>query len=218
MSFILDALKKAESENQRQGAPTLVSARIAPARRRVPAWALGLGVVLLVNLALLAWLLTRAPARGVAAPGAAPPAQPQAFVGAAGAAVMPAAPAAAAVQSAAATTPAAAVVAEPRSAAGVATDAVNPADLEPAVAPAAGAAGEHAAPALRHYDEIASTMPPLRLDMHVYSGNAAERYAFINMQRVREGDSTTDGALVRAITREGVVLEYHGTEFLLGRQ
>ena len=90
--------------------------------------------------------------------------------------------------------------------------------IQPAVAPPPASAGAHAGESLRRYNEIASTMPPLRLDMHVYAANAAERYAFINMQRVREGDTTSEGATVRAITREGVVLEYRGTEFLLGRQ
>jgi hypothetical protein len=61
-------------------------------------------------------------------------------------------------------------------------------------------------------------MPELRLDLHVYASNPADRYAFINMRKVREGDITPEGVQVRQITREGVVLEYHGAEFLLGRQ
>ena len=58
----------------------------------------------------------------------------------------------------------------------------------------------------------------MRLDLHVYATNPAERYAFINMHKVHEGDTTAEGVQVREITREGVVLDYRGTEFLLGRQ
>jgi hypothetical protein len=38
------------------------------------------------------------------------------------------------------------------------------------------------------------------------------------MHRVREGDTLPEGAHVQQITREGVVLEYRGTEFILGRE
>ena len=38
------------------------------------------------------------------------------------------------------------------------------------------------------------------------------------MHKVREGDVTSEGVAVKEITPEGVVLEYQGTEFLLGRQ
>ncbi|HEX9473134.1 MAG TPA: general secretion pathway protein GspB, partial [Steroidobacteraceae bacterium] len=62
------------------------------------------------------------------------------------------------------------------------------------------------------------TLPPLRLDLHVYAANPADRYAFINMHKVREGDLTPEGVRVSQITREGVVLDYRGTEFLLGRE
>ena len=50
MSFILDALKKAESERNRASGPVLVDVRIAPPRRRLPAWAWAMGAVLLANL------------------------------------------------------------------------------------------------------------------------------------------------------------------------
>jgi len=59
MSFILDALKKSESERQRDAAPTLTRAAWAPARRREPpAWSLFVIAVLLVallGLGLFAW-------------------------------------------------------------------------------------------------------------------------------------------------------------------
>ena len=59
---------------------------------------------------------------------------------------------------------------------------------------------------------------PSRLDLHVYAARPAERYAFINMHKVREGDVTPEGVHVLEITNDGVVLDYRGTEFLLGHQ
>jgi general secretion pathway protein B len=59
LSFILDALKKAESERNRQSGPVLMDARLAPPRRHLPAWSWALGIVLLANLAILGWLLLR---------------------------------------------------------------------------------------------------------------------------------------------------------------
>ena len=59
---------------------------------------------------------------------------------------------------------------------------------------------------------------PLRLDIHVYSDVAAERFVFINMVKHREGSTTADGLSVDTITRDGVVLSYRGRRFLLPRQ
>ena len=53
MSFILDALKKSEAERARKSGPTLIDMRIASPRRRVPVWVAALGLILLVNLAVL---------------------------------------------------------------------------------------------------------------------------------------------------------------------
>ena len=77
MSFILDALKKSENERQRTIGPSLADAplRIAPTER--PWWAIAVAALLVVNLAVLAFVLLRhedpAPAP-VAPPQASPPA------------------------------------------------------------------------------------------------------------------------------------------------
>jgi general secretion pathway protein B len=81
MSFILDALKKAESERSRNSGPVLMEARLARARQRLPGWAWVLGGILLANLLVLAWSLLRPPAElpVVAAPATnVPPAMPAA--------------------------------------------------------------------------------------------------------------------------------------------
>ncbi len=218
MSFILDALKKSESERQRQAGPALLEMRIIPPPRRLPTWAMVIGMILLASVAVLSWLALRSgpepgPATTPASASVATPADRPLPDTAQAAAPQPGAPALAAGVAA---NPPATSVAD-TSDADQAGD--NPADSEPAVAPRPGtqASGESTAK-LRSYAELNGTVPELRLDLHVYSANPAERYAFINMRRVREGDVTAEGAQVREITRDGVVLEYRGSEFLLGRQ
>jgi general secretion pathway protein B len=225
MSFILDALKKSESERQRQAGPALLEMRIVRPARRLPIWALIVGVLLIISVGVLAWLAWRpAPAPATAAAPAAAPATGavanSAPGGAAPAAVVQsplgAAPAAAGPALAPGTLAAAPTAVQPPAQA--ATDD-NPADTEPAVAPAAGSTREtNSAANLHTYAELGGSLPELRLDLHVYAANPAERYAFINMHKVREGDTTAEGVQVKEITREGVVLDYRGTEFLLGRQ
>jgi general secretion pathway protein B len=235
MSFILEALKKSESERQRQSGPALLEMRIVPPARALPAWAMVVGALLIVSVAVLAWMAWRPLAQPAAAapqlataaaqprpdaahaavPGAGPGAG--AGTGAANGPVVtepPAAPPAVAAGSVARTTGVAAAADTAESA-----DApINPADTEPAIAPGPGASpASRAHASLHNYAEVSGTVPDLRLDLHVYAPNPADRYAFINMHRVREGDTTPEGVQVRQITREGVVLEYHGAEFLLGR-
>lgn len=59
MSFILDALKKSESDRQRQSGPALFEVRVAPPRTRLPLWAVAIALLLLVNLGIVMWLLLR---------------------------------------------------------------------------------------------------------------------------------------------------------------
>lgn len=59
MSFILDALKKSESDRQRQNGPALFEVRVAPPRTRLPLWALAIALLLVVNLGVALWMLLR---------------------------------------------------------------------------------------------------------------------------------------------------------------
>jgi general secretion pathway protein B len=95
MSFILDALKKSESERQRQSGPGVFQPRIASPRARFPVWAIALGLLLGVNLLILLWVMTRPDTTpgAATAPTAATPANAASVSAAPGAA----APAAAAV-------------------------------------------------------------------------------------------------------------------------
>jgi general secretion pathway protein B len=59
MSFILDALKKSETERQRQAVPGLMDTRMAGGRSRLPIWAMLLGALLVANVIVLAVVLVR---------------------------------------------------------------------------------------------------------------------------------------------------------------
>ena len=58
----------------------------------------------------------------------------------------------------------------------------------------------------------------MRLDIHVYSHNPAERFVFVNMRKYVEGQVLTEGPTVERITPEGAVLNQRGLRFLLPRQ
>ena len=219
MSFILDALKKSEAERQRQSGPALLEMRIVRPERRLPVWAIVVGVLLIVNVAVLGWLAWRpSGAQGNAARPRPTPAMAAGEPARAAPAPVITVPVATTPALAAPATPAAQARAAPGG--GVAANAgandaeENPADLTPAVPAPPGADSN----ALRRYAELNGTLPELRLDLHVYAAKPADRYAFINMHKVREGDITPEGAHVLEITRDGVVLEFRGTEFLLGPQ
>jgi general secretion pathway protein B len=233
MSFILDALKKSESERQRQSGPALFEVKVAPRRTRLPLWALALALLLAVNLAILAWMLLRHPAAhadaaldATSSPRAAAP-LPASTVSA----PAPAPPAASVPVTA---PPAAAVTAVPASAVNApalatqpnsSADEQNPEDLAPAAEPLAAPLSSHVrrgtADGVPLYQDWAATggasLPQLRLDLHVYAARPEERFVMINMHKLREGDSLPGGVHVDSITPEGVVLSYSGAHFLLPR-
>ena len=62
MSFILDALKKSESDRQRQSGPSLFEVKVAPPRRALPIWAVAIAVLLGINVIVISWMLLRHPA------------------------------------------------------------------------------------------------------------------------------------------------------------
>jgi len=80
-------------------------------------------------------------------------------------------------------------------------------------------APQPAQPALPTADEMAASggLPPLHLDLHVYSNRAQERFIFVNSHKYREGDTMQEGPTVEQITQAGAVLNYRGSRFLLTR-
>jgi general secretion pathway protein B len=60
-------------------------------------------------------------------------------------------------------------------------------------------------------------IPDLRLDLHVYAANPGDRFVFINMRKLREGESLPEGVRVDTITPTGAQLSYRGRQFALDR-
>jgi general secretion pathway protein B len=239
MSFILDALKKAEAERQRQSGPTLLEVRVSSPRRRFPLWTLVLGLLLVINMILLLLFALHKPAAPLGAGAAAAvartsgpapaPSAASSTTASSAPASAPTAGATAADTSAAAlagnTAPAqpSAFVSAPASAPG-ADAAANPADDQPAIAARGERSSADADRAsinpmdLPSLAELGADMPELRLDLHVYAEHRADRYALINMHKVHEGDVLPEGPRVLQIFRDGVALSYRGTEFMLRPQ
>lgn len=235
MSFILDALRKSETERQRQSAPSIADARYRVAKPGRSRWLVpGLFVVLLVNAALVAYLLLRTPAeppvgravvevpladaRPLAQPSPArPPApmppredvRPLATEVAAEPEVPAVKPPAPAPAAATATAPA------------TVTSSSLPATGDSSVrtqAPAAAASGESLPSLQTLLLGGVIELPPLRVDIHVYSDEPGKRFVFINMNKYREGDQLTEGPTVESITTAGTILSYRGNRFTLERE
>jgi general secretion pathway protein B len=61
------------------------------------------------------------------------------------------------------------------------------------------------------------SLPELRLSMHVYMAEPAQRFVILNDSRIGEGDKTNDDVYVREIRPDGAVLEFQGQRFFYPR-
>jgi general secretion pathway protein B len=231
MSFILDALKKSESDRQRQSGPALFEVKVAPPRSRLPLWALAIGLLLAVNIAVVAWMLLRHPSAREPATAAAAPLVMPAPAAAPAPRALPAMPAPAAATPApgaaaglASQVPPVMLPATTAPAAASGTEAANAEDLAPAAEPPPSLSTHvhrgtvEGVPLYQDWAASSPTKPPeLRLDLHVYAPRAEERFVMINMKKLREGEALPNGMRVESITPEGAVLSYNGARFLLTR-
>lgn len=58
----------------------------------------------------------------------------------------------------------------------------------------------------------------LRLDVLVYSDLPEDRFVLVNLQKYREGEQLQEGPLLDAITPDGIVLSLQGQKFLVRAQ
>jgi general secretion pathway protein B len=58
----------------------------------------------------------------------------------------------------------------------------------------------------------------LSLDVHVYAERPPERFVLINLQKYREAETLQEGPRVDEITPDGVILSYQGTRFRVQAQ
>lgn len=215
MSFILDALKKSESERQPQSAAEFTAAPVASASASVPRWLWIVGVLLLINLAVLTGLIFRSN----------PTVIPETVNREASAPATTVASAANAdfaerVDSARRSPPPPQVTSDDAQAA-----PVQRRDERPVVRPDLISQAPESVNLDRQYPTIhevraggAVSLPDLHLDIHVFSDVPADRFVFINMSKHREGSTLEEGPLVSEITPLGVVLDYSGRTFLLPRE
>jgi len=211
MSFILDALKKSETDRQQQSSAEFSGVPTNPRSPHVPRWLWVVGGLLAINLVVLIGLLLRpdptAPSRSQ------PPDESAAIV-------LPTVD-----------------TAQPSFEEQVASARQNPPDqqLELPVVDAEDATQEFVRPVLISQDPSAVpasdlyptlqevrasgsiSLPDLHLDIHVFSPEPDDRFVFVNMSKLREGSTLTEGPVVAEITPDGVVLRHEGRLFLLPR-
>lgn len=235
MSYILDALRRAESERKQGRLPTPLDPPIAglpphspePARARWLWMAGGACVVLLAGV--LGALLMRSatppqrptPPAVAAVPPAAPvlqsvPLAPEPRL-APSLAIAP--PPHASTQPApireVAAQPAPLREAPPARPAPVAVPAPTPAPASPLAA----MPEEGAAPALAELpEEVRRALPPMRFEGTVYSDTASSRMLMINGQLLHEGESLNADIRVERIKPRSAVLSYRGQRFEFSRQ
>jgi len=211
MSFILDALRKSETDRQQQGRAEFAAVPTNPATSSVPRWLWLVGILLAINLTVLIGLLLKPDSATT----------PAAVPARAATNDMPAAEIAAPTsfeeQVAAARRNA------PEQQTGIAIDEpeVTTSTFVKPVLISQDPSAVAAADLYPTFQEVrasgSSNLPELHLDIHVYSTAPKDRFVFINMVKLREGSELTEGPQVAEITPDGVVLDYQGQVFLLPR-
>lgn len=223
MSYILEALKKAQAERQLGNAPTIHAPTLHHAAPRLPAvkksgvLALAVGAAVVAGAGWLAWsqrapapvavltpaapvVVAAAPAPVVADPVPAPAPAP-----------VPVAPAPVA------SPPPAAVarvepVARPRKAVAPAAPAVPAAASAPAPAPAE----ENIRFAKDLPQEIQQQLPRVGFGGYMYSDNAADRLVLVDKTLRHEGEEIAPGLMLEKLLPKGAVLNYRGTRYRVG--
>ncbi|MDH3265660.1 MAG: general secretion pathway protein GspB [Gammaproteobacteria bacterium] len=199
MSFILDALKKSETERQQQAGAEFSSVPSSPGNAQSFKWLWILALLLLVNVVVLIGVLMRpdkvAPEVAIVAP------MPKSEL------------------------PVSTDSFEEKIAAASQNQPAPLQDIETAAAPLQSTTRLAIArnrPRVLTIDEVrvngSLQMKDLHLDIHVFSEDAAERFVFINMTKYREQSQLDEGPRVIEITPGGVVLEHEGVTFLLPRE
>ena len=215
MSFILDALKKSENDRQQQSEAEFASVPSSPDAPRAPKWLWVLGVLLVLNVAVLIGILMRpdTPVAAVESPAPEIPARQ---------ATQPVADPPEAIQETFTERVADARRNQPQpEPAADDTSIVDRPDPEAATAMATDPepAGEFAS--LPTLTEVRANnqlqLPDLHVDIHVYSPVPRERFVFINMSKYRENEVIKEGPTITRIEPDGVVFQYQGVSFILPR-
>jgi general secretion pathway protein B len=217
MSYILEALKKAQAERQLGSsptlhAPTLQGEQASPAARfSLPLIAAVIGMAAVIGvLAVLVWRPSE-PAAPAAVPG--PSAAPSAP------ALAPPVSAPPAVAQAAPTPLPAPVADLPPSVANLARAAAPASSASAAAAPAApaakpAAAAEEPVVNLRELPEpIQRSIPPVSVGGYIYSKNAADRLLLVDKVLRREGEEVAPGLILEKLQPKEAVFNFKGYRY-----
>ncbi len=203
MSFILEALRKSAHARDRHVLPGVIDRPALQARRSsLPWWLGGFSALLLVNVGILLFVLFR----------------PSTPVN-----VSPAGPATRAEGTDAMTAHEPSIRSlSPEIPPQRATIEPPPANEPRAVGALdsartiQGKPTPTAAPSVTQLPAQATAgLPPLNLELHVFSVDPSQRFVMINGEHLREGNALKAGAQVEKITPDGVILSYQGARFSL---
>jgi general secretion pathway protein B len=226
MSYILEALKKAQAERQLGATPTIHAPTldgIATRETQSTPWkplALAAGAIAVVGVAALLWRQHETPpaTASAAPPAATPPAAPL---------VMPAAPAVVAVRSLPSEAPAAAPVPAPAPvvasvpAPAVVAAAVPAAPVrkpaQDAVKPAKVAAAEPQEEPAQLRSElpepIQRSIPTIAMGGYMYSKNPADRLLLIDKVLRHEGEEVAPGLVLEKLQPKAAVFTFKGYRY-----
>jgi hypothetical protein len=193
MSFILDALRKSESERRRDVAPGLAHIPPAAPRSHTPPWVwivIGVLTVGILGLTVAWWqsAQTKPQIDGDASRAAAEQAR----------------------------APAAATAGGAESPTSPASDEAAPGRRDPV--PAEGRTAQENLPSVADVVADGLALPPLELQLISYSEDESRRFVFINGFQYRQGERVQNGPLVVSITPESVLLRQQGRDFVLTPQ
>lgn len=225
MSYILDALKKADQERTLGEVPDLEAAHWGERRqKRSYRWVWVVGALLLVNGFLLFMLLDRDEPLEPVVDGLPETAESPA--------VKPVVPV---PRTESAMTPPSSDIVRPREPVYVPLETVvnqrqttvrplpsTPAVVDPSTGftrpavPAPTSRQTSGVPAWSDLSlEFRSGLSLPHLDVHVYSENPKKRFILVDLQKFREGDTLDNGAVLEEILPDSIQLYYQGTRFLV---
>jgi hypothetical protein len=204
VSFILDALRKSESERQREAPPSPTRIPLAVAHVGPPPWVwIVIGALSVAIVAIgVAWWLTAGSRSGALGIGAESESRAGATTAAAGAA-------APGDEALLLETPAQPQASAPQVGRGALASAPT---TDPSPTPFTS---PQALPSVAEILALGIVLPPLDLQLIAYSEEVASRFVFINGTQYREGQRVQNGPQVVSILPQGVVLTQQGRDFLL---
>jgi len=229
MSYILDALKRADAERERGQVPGLNAQPAGPAGEPAGGagrWIWWLGGAAIAAAGLVWWRMAPpsvGPSPSVQPPVAAVAVAPMAVTPAPAPAPAPAPVVAPAARVAAVPAPPSPMAVRPAGAS-VSPPAPAPAPVAVPAAGAPSAASAASGPATttqRVYairelpDDVRNALPKLSVSGSVYSGNAAQRVLILNGQVFTEGGSPAPDLTIERIGPKAAVMNFRGTRYTL---